>query len=294
MRSPRTWSTCATPASSPSSCTAAGRRSRRCSNVSASRASSGAATASPRPRRWTSCAWCCPGQVNRELVSLINEHGPLASGLSGEDAGLFTGRRRGAVVDGVEVDLGLVGDVVAVDPAAVHAHLDAGRIPVISLDRARRRHARAVAQRERRLGGGVARSRARRGEARDPHRRRRPLPRLAEPRLARLGHRRARPHRAPAVARVGHDPEDAGVPRSRRGRRREGGDHRRAGAALDPRSRSSPSRASAPRWCPVPPASRPRGVSHERLAAALRRAHHALDRHAAREARARRGRSGVG
>ncbi|MCD2443718.1 acetylglutamate kinase [Agromyces sp. SYSU K20354] len=72
------------------------------------------------------------GQVNRELVSLINEHGPLASGLSGEDAGLFSGRRRGAVVDGVEVDLGLVGDVVAVDPAAVHAQLDAGRIPVIS------------------------------------------------------------------------------------------------------------------------------------------------------------------
>ncbi len=72
------------------------------------------------------------GQVNRELVSLINEHGPLAAGLSGEDAGLFTGRRRGAVVDGEEVDLGLVGDVVAVDPAAVHAQLDAGRIPVVS------------------------------------------------------------------------------------------------------------------------------------------------------------------
>lgn len=72
------------------------------------------------------------GQVNRELVSLINRHGPLAAGLSGEDAGLFTGRRRGAMVDGVEVDLGLVGDVVAVDPAAVHAQLDAGRIPVVS------------------------------------------------------------------------------------------------------------------------------------------------------------------
>ena len=40
------------------------------------------------------------GQVNRELVSLMNAHGPLAAGLSGEDAGLFTGRRRGAVVDG--------------------------------------------------------------------------------------------------------------------------------------------------------------------------------------------------
>ena len=72
------------------------------------------------------------GQVNRELVSLMNAHGPLAAGLSGEDAGLFTGRRRGAVVDGREVDLGLVGDVVAVDPAAVQAQLDAGRIPVVS------------------------------------------------------------------------------------------------------------------------------------------------------------------
>jgi len=72
------------------------------------------------------------GQVNRELVSLINEHGPLASGLSGEDAGLFTGRRRGAVIDGVEVDLGLVGDVVAVEPAAVRAELAAERIPVVS------------------------------------------------------------------------------------------------------------------------------------------------------------------
>jgi acetylglutamate kinase len=72
------------------------------------------------------------GQVNRELVSLINRHGPLAAGLSGEDAGLFTGRRRGAMVEGAEVDLGLVGDVVAVDPAAVHAQLDAGRIPVVS------------------------------------------------------------------------------------------------------------------------------------------------------------------
>ncbi|WP_407937550.1 acetylglutamate kinase [Microterricola viridarii] len=72
------------------------------------------------------------GQVNRELVSHINEHGPLAAGLSGEDAGLFQGRRRGAIVDDEEVDLGLVGDVIAVDPAAVHAQIEAGRIPVIS------------------------------------------------------------------------------------------------------------------------------------------------------------------
>jgi acetylglutamate kinase len=72
------------------------------------------------------------GQINRDLVSHINEHGPLAAGLSGEDAGLFRGRKRGVVIDGEEVDLGLVGDVVGVDPAAVHAQLAAGRIPVVS------------------------------------------------------------------------------------------------------------------------------------------------------------------
>ncbi|ROR66577.1 acetylglutamate kinase [Agrococcus jenensis] len=72
------------------------------------------------------------GQVGRTLVSLINAHGPLAASLSGEDAGLFTGRRRGAVIDGEEVDLGQVGDVVAVDPAGVHRLLDAGLIPVVS------------------------------------------------------------------------------------------------------------------------------------------------------------------
>lgn len=72
------------------------------------------------------------GQVSRELVSLINEHGPLASAISGEDAGLFQGRRRGALVDGELVDIGLVGDVVEVDPAAVLAEVAAGRIPVVS------------------------------------------------------------------------------------------------------------------------------------------------------------------
>ena len=56
------------------------------------------------------------GQVQRELVGLINEHGPLAVGLSGEDAGLFTARRTGTVVDGEEVDLGLVGEVAHVAP----------------------------------------------------------------------------------------------------------------------------------------------------------------------------------
>jgi acetylglutamate kinase len=72
------------------------------------------------------------GQVSRELVGLLNQHGPLAVGLSGEDAGLFTAARTNAVVDGEEVDLGLVGEVAHVRPEAVRDLVDAGRIPVIS------------------------------------------------------------------------------------------------------------------------------------------------------------------
>lgn len=71
-------------------------------------------------------------EVNRELVDLIAEHGDLAVPLSGEDHSLFTGRRRGAVVDGAEVDLGLVGDIVAVEPASVREAVEAGLIPVVS------------------------------------------------------------------------------------------------------------------------------------------------------------------
>ena len=72
------------------------------------------------------------GQVQRELVGLLNEHGPLAVGMSGEDAGLFTAERTNTVVDGEEVDLGLVGEVADVRPEAVLDIVDAGRIPVIS------------------------------------------------------------------------------------------------------------------------------------------------------------------
>jgi len=72
------------------------------------------------------------GQINPQLVSRINAHGAFATGLSGEDAGLFRGRRRGVVIDEVEHDLGHVGDVVGVDPQPVLDHLEAGRIPVVS------------------------------------------------------------------------------------------------------------------------------------------------------------------
>ncbi|QCH23797.1 acetylglutamate kinase [Mycobacteroides salmoniphilum] len=72
------------------------------------------------------------GQVGRELVGLINSHGPYAVGITGEDAQLFTAVRRTATVDGVETDIGLVGDVAQVNPEAILDLIDAGRIPVVS------------------------------------------------------------------------------------------------------------------------------------------------------------------
>jgi acetylglutamate kinase len=72
------------------------------------------------------------GQVNADIVNMLNDHGSFAIGLSGEDASLLTAERRPAIVDGVPVDIGQVGDVIAVEPSAVFALIDAGRIPVIA------------------------------------------------------------------------------------------------------------------------------------------------------------------
>jgi acetylglutamate kinase len=72
------------------------------------------------------------GQVGRELVNLINAHGPYAVGITGEDAQLFTAVRRSVTVDGVATDIGLVGDVDKVNTAAVLDLIAARRIPVVS------------------------------------------------------------------------------------------------------------------------------------------------------------------
>jgi len=65
------------------------------------------------------------GKVNRDIVSSINVHAPIAVGLSGEDAGLITATIR----DG---DLGFVGDVASVNPAIVERLLAENLIPVVS------------------------------------------------------------------------------------------------------------------------------------------------------------------
>lgn len=72
------------------------------------------------------------GQVNRDLVGLINSHGPYAVGHSGEDAGLFTAEKRYVNVNGTATDIGLVGEITAVDATSLLDLIDAGRIPVVS------------------------------------------------------------------------------------------------------------------------------------------------------------------
>jgi acetylglutamate kinase len=72
------------------------------------------------------------GQVGRELVNLINAHGPYAVGVTGEDANLFTAVRRNVSVDGVDTDIGLVGNIARVNPAVVLDLIAANRIPVVS------------------------------------------------------------------------------------------------------------------------------------------------------------------
>jgi len=65
------------------------------------------------------------GQVNPQLVAAINVHGPLAVGVSGEDAGLIRAVARNA-------DLGFVGDVESINPTILNALLDDEFIPVVA------------------------------------------------------------------------------------------------------------------------------------------------------------------
>ncbi len=55
------------------------------------------------------------GQVQRELVGLLNQHGPLAVGLTGEDAHTITATKHQPEIDGELVDIGRVGEITAID-----------------------------------------------------------------------------------------------------------------------------------------------------------------------------------
>lgn len=72
------------------------------------------------------------GQISREIVGHINQHGPLAVAFSGDDAGLFGARKRYLEIDGETVDLGQVGDIVRVNCDGLLQRMDSGYIPVVS------------------------------------------------------------------------------------------------------------------------------------------------------------------
>ncbi|HTI23850.1 MAG TPA: acetylglutamate kinase, partial [Kutzneria sp.] len=72
------------------------------------------------------------GQVQRDLVGLLNQHGPFAVGMTGEDAHTMTATKHYATVEGESVDIGRVGRITDVDAGAIQALLDDGRIPVVS------------------------------------------------------------------------------------------------------------------------------------------------------------------
>lgn len=72
------------------------------------------------------------GQVQREIVNLVNQHEPLAVGVSGEDANLFRAVKHLADVDGEKIDIGLVGDIVEVNPNFINLLIADGLIPIVS------------------------------------------------------------------------------------------------------------------------------------------------------------------
>ncbi len=186
------------------------------------------------------------GQVGRELVGLINAHGPYAVGMTGEDAHLFTAVRRTVLVDGVATDIGLVGDVEHVNSAAVLDLVAAGRIPVISTiapdtdgvvyninaDTAAAALAEALGAEKLLMLTDVEGLYSRwpdRGFVRQRDRRRVPDEAAAEPR-------------------VRHGAEDRGVHARRRGRRVQAPTSSTAGSSIACWSSCSPTRVPEPRW----------------------------------------------
>ncbi|HJH12394.1 MAG TPA: acetylglutamate kinase [Brevibacterium ravenspurgense] len=71
------------------------------------------------------------GQVNRSIVSRINEHGSAAVGLSGEDGDLLLATPASVEVDGELTSLGRVGNITSVNTQLLHDLLDSGRVPVV-------------------------------------------------------------------------------------------------------------------------------------------------------------------
>jgi acetylglutamate kinase len=72
--------------------------------------------------------WVLAGEVQQDIVGLINQAGGKAVGLTGRDGGLIRAQK----LTSKEGDLGFVGDIEAIDPSIVKALQDDAFIPVIS------------------------------------------------------------------------------------------------------------------------------------------------------------------
>lgn len=77
------------------------------------------------------------GKVNKEIVNLINQHGGLAVGLSGKDGGLIHARKMSVTIaqDGAPpeiIDIGMVGEIVRINPTVINSLDDNKFIPVIA------------------------------------------------------------------------------------------------------------------------------------------------------------------
>ena len=79
--------------------------------------------------------WVLAGEVQQDIVGLINQAGGKAVGLTGRDGGMIRARQlkmQDAADPSKEVDVGQVGDIVSIDPSVVKALQDDAFIPVIS------------------------------------------------------------------------------------------------------------------------------------------------------------------
>lgn len=72
------------------------------------------------------------GQVNQDIVNTLQKYGVRAVGLSGKDAGTVTAVKRKFSENGIDYDLGQVGDVDKIDPSYIEALLENGFLPVVS------------------------------------------------------------------------------------------------------------------------------------------------------------------
>jgi acetylglutamate kinase len=99
--------------------------------------------------------WVLGGEVQQDIVGLINQAGGKAVGLTGRDGGMIRAQKLKMVDNSrshqVEHDVGQVGDILSIDPSVVKALQDDAFIPVISPIGFRRKQREL--QHQRRRGG---------------------------------------------------------------------------------------------------------------------------------------------